>query len=169
MLGTGADADIFGEVFPADGAGAVEEELGGTGDVGGFRAGSFMQEIVAANDFRVWIGEKRKGVALLGAEMFGNGGRVHTDSHGADALGGELGELVLDASQLEVAEGSPVAAVEDEQDGLGRRSARRGGEELREGDGLAGAIGQSEVRYALADLRGASGARDAAGNHEEQN
>lgn len=30
LLGAGTDANVFGEIFPADGAGAVEEEFGGT-------------------------------------------------------------------------------------------------------------------------------------------
>lgn len=98
LLGAGADANVFGEVFPTDGAGAVHEELGGTGDVRGFRAGGFVQEVVTANDFRRGVGEKSKGVALRFAEMLGNGGRVNANGHHADALSGELGKLVLDAS-----------------------------------------------------------------------
>lgn len=98
MLGAGAHANVFGEVFPADGAGAVHEKLRRTGDVGGFRAGGVVQEVVMANDFRGGVGEKSEGVALLFAEMLGNGGRVNANGHRADALRDELVELFLDAS-----------------------------------------------------------------------
>lgn len=97
-MGAGADANVFGEVFPADGAGAVHEELGGTGDVRGFRASGVVQEVVTANDFRGGVREKGKGVTLLFAEILGNGGRVNANGYRADALCGELGELFLDAS-----------------------------------------------------------------------
>jgi hypothetical protein len=98
LLGAGADANVLGKIFPADGAGAVEKEFGGAGDVGRIGAGGVVEKVVAANDVGVRIGEKGKSVALLLAEMRGDFGRVDADGDGANALRGELGKIVLDAS-----------------------------------------------------------------------
>jgi len=83
-------------------------------------------------------------------------------------LRGELLQILLDASQLEVAVRSPVTTIEDKQNGFGRRSASGGGEKLGEGGGLAGAVRQREFRYALADLRRAAGTRKFAGADEKE-
>jgi len=34
LLGAGADAEVFGEIGPADDAGGVDEKFGGAGNVG---------------------------------------------------------------------------------------------------------------------------------------
>jgi len=169
LLGAGADANVFGEIFPADGAGAVDEKFGGAGDVGAIGAAGVVEQIVAANDVEVSVGKKSERVMLRLAKMFGNRGRVHTDGDGANALRRELGKIVLNASQLEVTEGSPVAAIENEENGFGRLGyAARGREELRERRGLAGAVGESEIGSALADLRSACGGRDVASTVKER-
>ena len=80
----------------------------------------------------------------------------------------EFLQIFLDASQLEVAVGSPITTIENKQNGFGRRSAGRGQEELGEGGGLAGAVRQSEIRYALSDLRRAARTRKFAGADKEE-
>jgi hypothetical protein len=170
LLGAGTDANVFREVLPADGAGAVHEKFGGTRDVGSLRATGMMQDVVAANHFGFGIAEKGEAVTLLPAEIFRNLGRVYADRHWPDALRSELGQIVLDASQLEVAIRSPVAAIENEQHGFGLRGAgRRGRKQLRQRDGSAGAVRQREVRHALPDFWSAPGARYVSRAVEEQN
>jgi len=98
LFGAGADADVFREIFPAHGVRTVDEKFGGAGDVGAIGPTGMMEQIVATNDFGVRVGKKRESVVLGLAEMCGNFGRVHTDGDGANALRGELGKVVLDAS-----------------------------------------------------------------------
>lgn len=69
LLGAGTDADVFGEIFPADDAGTVDEKFSGTRDVVLFRSAALVQEIVPANHFGLGIAEKRELVTLLAAEM----------------------------------------------------------------------------------------------------
>ena len=50
-----------------------------------FDAGTFVQHIIAPNDFRVRIREKRVGVAGLAAEVLRLSERVDADGYGLDA------------------------------------------------------------------------------------
>ncbi|HEX3578185.1 MAG TPA: hypothetical protein VHY33_06445 [Thermoanaerobaculia bacterium] len=56
LLRPRADTKIAGEIAPAHGAGAIDEELGGTGDVVSVLARAFVQDAVARNRFGVRIG-----------------------------------------------------------------------------------------------------------------
>ena len=85
MLGTGADAEVIGEIDPADCAGGVYEELGGARYVVAVYAGSFVKEIVAADYFGLGIGEECVGVASLTAKVLRRGGSVNTYGNGLDA------------------------------------------------------------------------------------
>lgn len=167
-MGAGADADVFREVFPADYAGTIDEKFGRAGNIMLFRAGALVQQVVAANRFCLRIAEKREAVALFLAQILGNCGQVHTDGHWPHAMRREFLQIFLDASQLEVAVGSPITTIEDKQNGFGRRSAGGGQKELGEGGGLAGTVRQCEIRYALADLRRAARTRKFAGADKEE-
>jgi len=96
LVGTGADSEVIGEIDPSDGARGIDEEFGGAGDVVAVDAGTFVEHIVAANDFRVGIGEKRIGVAGFMAEIMGLGGRIDADGHRLDTQFLELLQLLLD-------------------------------------------------------------------------
>ena len=78
-----------------------------------FGAGGFVQQVVAADCFGLGIAEECERVALFFTQIFGDFGGVYADGYGAHALRCELWKTLLNASQLEVAERSPVAAVEN--------------------------------------------------------
>jgi hypothetical protein len=85
LVGAGSDAEVAGEIDPADGAGGIEQELGGASDIVAIDAGAFMQEVVAPDGFGVGVGKKRVGVVGLAAEILGLGGRVDTNGNRPDA------------------------------------------------------------------------------------
>jgi hypothetical protein len=147
--------------------GTIHQKLGGAGDVVLFGASGFVQQVAAANHLGIWVGKKGESVALLLPQMFRDVGWVYADGHGPDTLCGKLGKIFLNASQLEVAEGSPISTIENEKQGFGLSRSRRGGKQLGKRDRLAGAVGQSEVRYALAYLWSAGGARHVPNVNEE--
>jgi hypothetical protein len=117
------DADVLGEILPAHGPGTVHKELGRAGYIVPSRPAAHMQQIVAANDLSLGVGEKSEGIACLPAEPGRNIRRIHADSYGQDALRLELLQVLLDASQLEVTERSPVTAIEDQQQRFGLAGA----------------------------------------------
>ena len=96
MVGASANAEVAGEVNPADGAGRIDEELSGAGDVVAFDAGPFVQQIVAADHFSIGIGEKGVSVASFAAEVLRLAGRIDADGDGPDAELFEIRETFLD-------------------------------------------------------------------------
>ena len=96
LLRPGADAEIAGEIAPADGAGAVDEEFGGAGDVASVFAGAFVQDAVARDRLGVRIGEQREGVAGFLTEIARLLRRVDADRNRLDAGGAEVGEMLFD-------------------------------------------------------------------------
>jgi hypothetical protein len=84
LVGAGADAEVIGEIDPADCAGGVDEELGGARYVKAVYAGSFVKEIVAADYFGLGIGEECVGVASLAAKVLRGGWSINTDGDGLD-------------------------------------------------------------------------------------
>src|SRR5947209_6565627 len=96
LLRPGADAEITGEVAPADGAGAVDEELGGTGDVASVLASAFVQDAVVHDRLGIRIGEQREGVAGFLRQIARLLGRVDADRNRLDAGGAEIGETLFD-------------------------------------------------------------------------
>jgi hypothetical protein len=91
-----ADADIAGEIAPADGAGAVDEELGGAGDVVATSDAVFVKDAVSRNRRCLWIGEQREGVAGFLTEVARLFGRVDADRNRLHAGGAEIGETLFD-------------------------------------------------------------------------
>jgi hypothetical protein len=71
LFGAGADPEIIGEVDPADCAGGVDKELRRARYVVTVDAGSFVQEIVAADYVGVGVRQERVRVAGLAAEILG--------------------------------------------------------------------------------------------------
>ena len=117
LFGAGADAKIFGEIEPADFSGGIDEKFGGAGDVGAVFAAVGMNEIPAADDVVFGVGENREGVASGLAEMLGLLRGVHANGDDSNPASVEVWQMFLEAPQLGVAEGSPVAAIEDQDDG----------------------------------------------------
>ena len=60
---------ILGEVAPADGAGAVDQELRRAGDVRSLDAGAFVEEVVLPDDDCVAVGEDRERVSRLTRQL----------------------------------------------------------------------------------------------------
>jgi hypothetical protein len=96
LVGAGADAEIPGEIDPADGAGGIKEELGGASDVVAVDAGAFVQEIIAADHFGIGVREKCIGVASLAAEILRLAGRVDANGYRPNAELFEIRETLLD-------------------------------------------------------------------------
>jgi hypothetical protein len=65
LVWAGADAEVAGEIDPADDARGIDEEFGRACDVVTFYAGAFVKHVVAADCLRVGIGEKQVRVAGL--------------------------------------------------------------------------------------------------------
>jgi len=95
LVGASANAEVAGEIDPADGAGGIDEELGGAGDVVAVDAGAFVKQIVAANHFSIGIGKKGVSVAGFVAEVLRLAGRIDTDGDGPDAELFEIRETLL--------------------------------------------------------------------------
>jgi len=95
LVGASANAEVAGEIDPADGAGGIDEELGGAGDVVAVDAGAFVQQIVAADHFSIGIGEKGVRVAGLAAEVLRLAGRIDADGDWPDAKLFEIRETLL--------------------------------------------------------------------------
>ena len=95
MVGASANAEVAGEIDPADGAGGIDEELGGAGDVVAVDAGAFVKQIVAADHFSGGIGEKGVSVASFVAKVLRLAGRIDTDGDGPDAKLFEIRETLL--------------------------------------------------------------------------
>jgi hypothetical protein len=91
-----ANPEIASEIAPANGAGAVDQELGGTGDIVTVFARAFVQDAVVRDRFGVRIGEQREGVAGFLSEVARLLGRVDADRNRLDAGGAEIGEMLFD-------------------------------------------------------------------------
>jgi hypothetical protein len=111
---SGPHAKVFGEIFPADYAGAIDKKLCGARDIVTLGTSGGMQQLVAADHLGFRITKQGERVTLLATEFVGDVRWIDTDSDGTDTLGLKLGKTSFDASQLEVAVGSPVAAIKDE-------------------------------------------------------
>ena len=96
MVGTGADAEVAGQIDPANGAGGIKEKLGGASYVVAIDAGAFVQEVVAADHFGIGVGEERVGVAGFAAEVLRLSGRIDANGDGPDAELFEIRETFLD-------------------------------------------------------------------------
>jgi hypothetical protein len=95
LVGASANAKVTGEVDPADGAGGIDQELGGAGDVVALDAGAFVKQIVAADHFSIGIGEKGVRIAGFAAEILRLAGRIDADGDGPDAKLFEIRETLL--------------------------------------------------------------------------
>ena len=95
MVGASANAEVAGEIDPADGARGIDEELSGAGDVVAVNAGAFVEQIVAADHFSSGIGEKGGSGASFVAKVLRLAGRIDTDGDGQDAKLFEIRETLL--------------------------------------------------------------------------
>ena len=94
--GASANAEVTGEIDPADGAGGIEQKLGRAGDVVTVDAGALVKEIVAADHLGIAVGQKRIGVAGFAAEILGLTGRIGANGYGPDTELFQIRETFLD-------------------------------------------------------------------------
>ena len=119
LQGAGADANILGEIHPADLSGGVDQKFGGARDIGAVDAGVRMDEVPPADDVVFGVGENRESVASGLAEVLGLFRGVHANGDDTNLARVEIGKVLFETPQLGVAEGSPIAAIEDKDDGGG--------------------------------------------------
>jgi hypothetical protein len=96
LFGAGAHAEVVGEVDPANHTGRINQNFGRTGDIVAISAGPFVEQVVAADDFGVGVGEEGIGVAGFAAQAGGFTGRVHANGDGSDSGGLKFGEMLFD-------------------------------------------------------------------------
>ena len=102
LLRPGAHPEILSQVYPANGAGRIQQELSGPGNVLAINSLPRMDEIVAANSFHFRIGKKSKRVAGLLTEIARHFRGVHADRNRANSCLCELIQTLLNAPQLGV-------------------------------------------------------------------
>ena len=93
-----ADANVLGEVHPADNAGSINQELGRPRNVGMARSAFGVQQVVAADGLCFRIREKRKGIACTLAELSRLFNAVNADRYGTNTSVLELLKVLLNAS-----------------------------------------------------------------------
>jgi hypothetical protein len=120
LVSAGAHADVFREVGPVHDPGRVHQKLGGTRDVVLARAGLIVQQVITANHSGIRIRKDGERVSRLAGEIARDLWRVNADGYRENPGCLEIGQTLFDASQLEVTERSPIAAVENQQHRLGR-------------------------------------------------
>lgn len=76
-----------------------------------------VEHTVAADYLGAGIRKEWESVPPLAAEVPGLLGRIDADRGDLDAAGAKFREALLKTPQLGVAQRSPVAAIEDQQDG----------------------------------------------------
>jgi len=111
----GPHAYAPGQVFPPDNSFRIYQKLGGARDIVTVLASAGMKHAVLADHLRFRIGEKRERVTLAGAECARVLVGVDADGGNLDAARVEIVQAPFETPQLGVAEGSPVAAIENEQ------------------------------------------------------
>ena len=87
-----------------------------------------MQNIVSANNLRLWIGKQRKRIAELLRLPLINIRRIDADADNANVARLEFRQPLLETPQLGVAKRSPKAAIKNQDSGF------RTGEQIAEAD-----------------------------------
>ena len=98
FVGAGADADVFGEVAPADDFGGVDQKFGGAGDVALIRASRLMQNMIAPNHRGVRIGKNGEGISGFCRQIARNFRRVDADRYREYACSLEVRQPLFYAS-----------------------------------------------------------------------
>lgn len=98
FIGFGAHANIFREIRPAHGSCLVHQKFGGPGNIMTSGTAADVQQVIAANRFRVGIGEKREGIPGFAAEIFRLLRTIDADGYRTDSRILELCQVLLYAS-----------------------------------------------------------------------
>lgn len=103
LLGTRAHGDVVCQVDPANHTTGINQKFSRASNVGSLRSGAGMQQVVTANDFRLWIGKERvreMQFLPLAAIDFR---RINAQRDHTNAARFQLRKLVLKTPQLGVA------------------------------------------------------------------
>jgi hypothetical protein len=122
LIGTGADADVIGQVHPTDNPGRIDQKLRRARNVLPAGTTPSVQQVVSANHLGRRIRQKSVGVSLFLAVGPGDCRRVHANGDNADSSGSKIVESLLETPQLGVAERSPVATIKNEYHAVRWRS-----------------------------------------------
>ena len=112
----GANDGGWSEVPPANDAVRVEQKLRWPGNVRASRAGLRVEQIIAADHLCIRVGQEGIGVAVPAAELATELRGIDTDGDKLHTAGIEIFPAFLNTPQLGVAQRSPVAAVENQDD-----------------------------------------------------
>ena len=106
-----------------------------------------MQEVVTPNHFRLWIGQKRVGVAKLLALAPIDFRRVNANRDDVNPARFKFRKPLLETPQLGVAQWSPETAIKNQRDGF------RSADEITKRDVLPVLIRQRELGSVFSDSR----------------
>jgi hypothetical protein len=105
LLRARANAQILGQVHPADRPGRIDQEFAGPRNVASMRAALVVEQVKTANGVKLFVGEERVRVALLLTKIPGDWGRVHADGHDLHSARLELIELFFETRNSELQKG----------------------------------------------------------------
>ena len=157
LLRAGSYPIVLSQVHPTDDAGWINEEFRWSGDIVPVLSGACMHEIVASNCLKVRIRKKRERVTgfLCEAERYLR--CIYANRDGPNTLGTEVTQPLLNAPQLGVTQGSPIASIKDKQHSLGRLAINWRRQKLRKRDLLVFAVSEGEVGSLLTNVWCATG------------
>ena len=92
------DPNIFCEILPTHRTGTVHQELSRTGYALTIGSPGGMEQLVTANNFRLWVGKEEECIAFLAAKPLGDIWRVDADRNREDILHTKLRKTLFDAS-----------------------------------------------------------------------
>jgi hypothetical protein len=115
LFRTSADAEVVGEIDPAYHPGSIDKEFRGTRNICVIRAGAGVKQIVPPDYFGLGIGEKGVGKTSLAAKFAAYLRRIDADRRHTDTALFKFTKVFLDSPQLGDAEGSPIAAIKNQQ------------------------------------------------------
>jgi len=95
--------DVFGQIHPADYSARINEKLCRARDIRVLGSCATMQQIVTPNHFRLWIGQKRVGVAKLLALAPIDFQRVNANRNDVNPARFKFRKPLLETPQLGVA------------------------------------------------------------------
>jgi hypothetical protein len=98
FIGAGTDANVLSEIAPADCAGGIDQEFGGSGDVGAVGTAARVQQMVLADHLSIGVAQDGECVSGFACQIARDIGRVDANGHRADTGGLKFGKIFFDAS-----------------------------------------------------------------------
>jgi hypothetical protein len=114
-----AHSDVLREIYPADYAVRINEELRRACDICSLRPCALMQHIVPPNHLRLRIGQERIGVAKFLTLVLIDFRRVHANRNDLNPARFKVPKSLLKTPQLGVTQWSPETTIKNQRDGFG--------------------------------------------------